>query len=70
MVDNWKEYARDFPMEDLNDDNGEGGIKKVRESSAWHILLSNCHKYSYWLETAIDNCIEHGKTELMIMDDT
>jgi len=69
MVNDWKEYAKDYLMEGLSDDNGESKIKEIKESNVWHILLSNCHKYSNWFEIAIDNCIEHGRTELMIMDD-
>lgn len=67
MVDDWKEYVKDYPTDELIDENGIGENPK---SNVWHILLSNCHKYTNWLEAAIDNCIENGKTELMIMDDT
>lgn len=54
MVRDWEEYSRTM-----------GGNTPI-----WHILLSNCHKYSGWLEEAIENCIENGKGELKIMDDT
>lgn len=68
MVDDWKDYAKDYPM-GMIDENGTS-MDDNKKSDIWHVLLSNCHKYSNWLEVAIENCIENNKTELMIMDDT
>lgn len=55
MVNDWIEYSKTMDQ---------------NNTPAWHILLSNCHKYSGWLEEAIENCIENRKGELKIMNDT
>ena len=42
----------------LKDDN-------TYNSTFWHILASNCHKYPWWIETAIKHCQKYNK-DLMI----